>query len=103
MKAVEGEAKKIEGEVVAEAKKVEAVVEKVVEKVLQELTTEEKLFIREIENNYLKTQMEINRLSQITQTAQRNYTVKVEELTKKYVVDPATWIFDNVELIFRKK
>ena len=38
-----------------------------VEKTTQEITAEEKLVIREIENEYLKAQMEIKRLSQITQ------------------------------------
>ena len=114
VKAVEQESEKVIAKTVEalnEAKhvtsvaveKVEAAVEKVVEKVLQELTADEKLAIREIENGYLKTQMEINRLSQITQKAQKDFTDKVEFLTKKYAVDPATWIFDNVELIFRKK
>ena len=65
--------KKVEGEVVAEAKKVEAAVEKVVEKVTQELSAEEKLAIREIENSYLKAQIEINRLSGITQKAQSRF------------------------------
>ena len=101
--AVEAEVKKVEGEVVAEAKKVEAAVEKVVEKVTQELSAEEKLAIREIENSYLKAQIEINRLSGITQKAQKDFTDKVEVLTKKYVIDPALYIFDNVELVFRKK
>ena len=96
---VEAEVKAVEGEVVTEVAKVE----KVVEKVLQELTAEEKLAIREIENAYLKAQMEIQRLSQITQKAQADFTANVERLTKKYVVDPATWLFDNVELVFKKK
>ena len=51
----------------------------------------------------LKAQMEIQRLSQITQKAQKDFTDTVEKLTKKYVVDPATWLFDNVELVFKKK
>ena len=95
--------KAVEGEVAAVAEKVEAVAEKVVEKFTQELTADEKLAIREIENAYLKAQIEINRLSQITQKAQGDFTANVEKLTKKYAVDPATWLFDNVELIFRKK
>jgi len=96
---VVAEVKKIEGEVVAEAVKVE----KAVEKVLQELSAEEKLAIREIENAYLKAQMEINRLSQVTQKAQQDFTKKVEELTRKYAVDPALWVFNNIELRFEKK
>ena len=85
------------------AKAVKAEVAKAVEKTTQEISAEEKLAIRELENAYLKAQIEINRLSQITQKAQQDFTANVEALTKRYVVDPASWVFDNVSLIFRKK
>jgi copper chaperone CopZ len=97
--AVEAEVKKVEGEVVAEVK----AVEKFVEATVQAISAEEKLGIREIENTYLKAQIEINRLSTITQKAQQDFTRAVEGLTKKYVVDPAAWLFDNIALEFRKK
>jgi len=96
---VKAEVVKVETEVKAEVVEVE----KAVEKVIQELTADEKLAIREIENAYLKAQIEVNRLSTITQKAQKDFTETVEKLTKKYVVDPATWIFDNVELVFKKR
>jgi type IV secretory pathway VirB4 component len=99
VKEVKAEVVKVEGEVVAEVAKIE----KAVEKVIQELTAEEKLAIREIENAYLKAQMEIQRLSEITKKAQKDFTETVEKLTKKYVVNPATWLFDNVELVFKKR
>jgi type IV secretory pathway VirB4 component len=93
-----------------EVKAVEAEVVKVVEAVLpeakkltQEITAEEKLAIREIENLYLKTQMEIQRLSQITQKAQQDFTKTIEDLVKKYVVSPAEWVFDNLKLQFTRK
>lgn len=93
------EVKKIEGEVVAEVKKVEAVAERLV----QELSAEEKLAIRDLENKYLKAQMEIQRLSKIVQDTQAEYTKITESLVKKYVIDPATWLFDNAELVFKKR
>jgi type IV secretory pathway VirB4 component len=96
---LEGAVKDVEIEVA----KVEAAIAPVIAKLTQEITTDEKLAIREIENAYLKAQMDIQRLSQITQKAQKDYTAQVEALTKKYVVDPAIWLFDNVELIFKKK
>ena len=101
--AVESEVKKVEAEVVKVAEEVKAEAVKIVEKVRQELTAEEKLAIREIENSYLKAQVEINRLSQQTQQAQQQFTATVERLTKKYTVDPTLWLFDNVELLFKKK
>jgi hypothetical protein len=103
VKAVEAEVKaevvKVEGEVKAEVAKVE----KAAEKVLQELTAEEKLIIREIENEYLKAQMEIQRLSIITQNAQKKFTETVEVLVKRYAVSPTEWIFDNISLQFKRK
>ena len=100
---VKAEVKKVEGEVVAEATKVVEEVKTEVKKVLQELTAEEKLAIREIENEYLKAQMEIQRLSQITKDAQKKFTDTVESLVKRYGVEPATWLFDNVALVFKRK
>ena len=89
---IKTEVVKLAGEAKAEAKKL-----------TQEITAEEKLAIRELENKYLKAQIEINRLSQITQNAQREFTTTVETMTRKYVVDPAEWLFDNAELIFKRK
>ena len=96
---VEGEVKAVEAEVVAVAEKAAAEVKKLT----QELTAEEKLAIREIENEYLKAQMEIQRLSQITQGAQKKFTDTVENLVHKYTVSPAEWAFDNLKLIFVRK
>ena len=103
VKAVEAEVVKVAEEAKNEAKAVVADVKAEVKKVTQELTAEEKLAIREIENAYLKAQMEINRLATITQKAQKDFTDTVAKLTTKYVIDPAEWVFDNVSLIFRKK
>lgn len=103
VKAVEAKVEAVASEVKTEAVKVVEQVKAEATKLSQEITAEEKLAIRDIENTYLKAQIEINRLSQITQNAQKNFTNTVEGLTKKYVVDPAVWVFDNAELIFRKK
>ena len=100
---VEAEVKAVEGEVVKVVEEVKAEVVKVAEKVVQELSAEEKLYIREVENEYLKAQMEIQRLSQITQGAQKKFTDYVETLTKKYVISPVEFVFDNISLTFRKK
>jgi type IV secretory pathway VirB4 component len=102
-KAVEGEVVKVAEEIKAEVAKVVEAVKPEVQKLVQELSAEEKLALREIENGYLKAQMEIQRLSQITQAAQQNFTKNVEALTKKYVVDPSSWLFDNVLLQFKRK
>ena len=96
----------VKAEVVKVAEEVKAEVVKVAEevkKITQELSAEEKLAIREIENGYLKAQIEINRLTQITQKAQKDFESTVKALTTKYVIDPADWLFDNVALIFKRK
>ena len=90
-------------EVKAEVVKVIEAVVPEVKKMIQELTAEEKLGIREIENEYLKAQMEIQRLSQITQGAQKKFTDTVESLVKKYGVAPTEWVFDNLKLQFTRK
>jgi|ERR1035437_7406099 hypothetical protein len=95
--------KAVEGEVVKVAEEVKSAVTKTVEKVTQELSTDEKLAIREIENSYLKAQLQVQALSQTTQKAQVDFTRVVENLARKYVLDPSVWVFDNVELIWKKK
>ena len=96
---VEGEVKAVEAEVlkVVEEAKTE------VKKLTQEITAEAKLTIREIELEYVKAQAEIQRLSQITQGAQKKFTDTVEALVKTYGVSPAEWVFDNIKLIFVRK
>lgn len=103
VKAVEGEVVKVVEEVKAEVTKVVEAVVPEVKKLVQELSAEEKLALREIENGYLKAQMEIQRLSQITSKAQQDFTKTVESLTTKYAVNPAEWLFDNLKLVFTRK
>jgi len=103
VKAVEAKVEAVVSEVKVEATKLVEEAKAEVKKLTQELTAEEKLGIREIENTYLKAQIEIQRLSQITQNAQKNFTATVENLTKKYLINPAEMVFDNVELIFKRK
>ena len=103
LQEAEAAVKTIEGEVVAKVEKVAEEIKEEAKKLTQELTAEEKLVIRELENEYLKAQMEIQRLSQITQGAQKKFTETVDSLVKKYAVSPAEWIFDNVSLIFKRK
>lgn len=100
---VEGVATEVKAEVVKVVEEVKTDVVKEVEKIRQELSTEEKLAIRELENTYLKAQIEINRLSTVTQKSQQEFTKTVENLTRKYVINPAEWVFDNVDLYFRRK
>ena len=82
---VEGEVKTVAEVVVAEAQKVEgevsAEVKKVEEKVkaaLVDIKAEEKLFLREAELEFLKAQMEIQRLQKLADAKSKAYTEYVE-------------------------
>lgn len=114
-KAVEGTVAAAEGEVktvagaAAEAKKVEgevaAVAEKVEEKIkaaLVQISTDEKLFLREAELEFLKAQMEIQRLQKIADAKSKAYTEFVESLFTKYGVSKAEYIFDGAVNVLKK-
>jgi hypothetical protein len=71
-----------------------------VKRTKQPLTAEEKLVLREIENEYLKAQIQITTLSNTTQNAQKKFTTTVEAFGKKYEIIPTEMQFDNVALEF---
>lgn len=107
--AAEGEVKTVAGAVAAEAKKVEgevaAVAEKVEEKIkaaLVQISTDEKLFLREAELEFLKAQMEIQRLQKIADAKSKAYTEFVESLFTKYGVSKAEYIFDGAVNVLKK-
>jgi hypothetical protein len=95
--AVEGEVKKVEGDVAT----VKADVDKA-KAVLVEVATEEKLFLREAELEYVKAQAEIQRLTKITETKSKQYQDYVEGLFKKYALSKAEYVFDGAVNIFKK-
>lgn len=106
---VEGEVKTVAEVVVAEAQKVEgevsAEVKKVEEKVkaaLVDIKAEEKLFLREAELEFLKAQMEIQRLQKLADAKSKAYTEYVENLFKTYVVSKAEYVFDGAVNVFKK-
>jgi hypothetical protein len=97
-----GVAKTIEGEVKAIETKVVEKVEELVYAARVEITDSEKLVLRTIETEFLKAQLEVNRLTSILKTTQEQFTKKIKELTTKYVVDEAVYAFDAVEQVFKK-
>lgn len=101
VKNVEGEVKTVAEAAVAEVK---AEVKKAEEKpkaAVVQITTEEKLFLREAELEYLKAQMEIQRLSKITEAKSKDYQNYVEGLLKKYELK-GEYIFDGSVNAFKK-
>lgn len=84
----------------AEVKAVEAKVETFTTAARVDLDAADKLFLREIEVEYLRAQNEITRLSQIVKNAEARFAPSVQGLAKKYKVNPATHVFQNLELAF---
>jgi hypothetical protein len=106
---VEGEAKTVAKAVVTEAKKIEGEVVKEVEKVVEkvkaafvQIISDEKLYLREAELEFLKAQMEIQRLNRIAEAKSKAYTDYIEQLFVKYGLSKAEYIFDGAVNQFKK-
>ena len=103
--SLENEVKAVETKVetvVAEVKKeVETVVEKV-EAAVIEIKAEERLFLRECELEFLKSQVELQRLQKVAETKTKEYQSFVEKLVAKYMIDKSKYVFDGVTNTFKK-
>ena len=105
-KSVEGTVAKAEAEVktVAEAvvADVKAEVAKEVKVATVAISTEEKLVLRTAELEFLKAQMEIQRLSKITEAKSKEYQTFIEGLFTKYLLSKAEYIYDAASDLFKK-
>ena len=100
--AVEGEVKSVAEAVVAEAAKVEEKVVEAVKAATVEIKAEEQLVLRNAELTYLKSQMEIQRLSKVAEEQSKQYQTYVEGLYKTYALDKVDYIFDGAVNAFKK-
>ena len=100
--AVEGEVKSVAEAVVAEVKKVEGEVVAKEKATVIQLKAEESLILREAELDFLKANMEIQRLTKIAEAKSKTYQEYVESLFKQYVLDKASYIFDGAANVFKK-
>jgi len=91
----------IEGEVVAEVKKVVAEAEKVEKAAVVKITAEEKLILADTELEYLKTTTEIQRLTKITEAKAKEYQENVEKFLVKYGLNKVEYLFDGVRREFQ--
>jgi hypothetical protein len=96
--SVVDEVKKIEGEIVGTEKKVEAVVEAAV----IDVKAEEKLVISRIVSDYLKAQLRLQAATTESNDLRTKFETEVKNLITKYAVDPAKYIFNEAELVFKK-
>ena len=96
--SIENVVKEVETEV---KKEVEAVVEKV-EAAVIEIKAEERLFLRECELEFLKSQVELQRLQKVAETKTKEYQSFVEKLVARYLIDKSKYVFDGVTNTFKK-
>lgn len=108
VKDAKSAAEEVKANVEADAKKIEQKLAATAKKVRVDITTEEKLFLRDAEAEFLRAQVEIKDLQSKIQScavkaeaASKKYTAKLEELIKKYGIDKAEMLFDNIENAFK--
>ena len=77
--------------------------EEVVKATKVDISTEDKLLVRTIETEFLKGQMELQRLSVVVKDASDRYTKALESFGKKYAFEPLEYAWDSLELAFKKK
>ncbi len=92
------ELKAVENAVEGEVKKIE----EAVKAAIVSLTGDEKFALRDIELEYLKTQMEIQRLTKVAEPKAKQYQEVVEGLMQKYALSKAEYVFDAAKLAFTK-
>jgi hypothetical protein len=108
-KEVEGGVKDVVTAVETEVKAVEQKVATTVKRVRVDITTEEKLALRDAEASFLRAQVEIRdfqaRIKDSmakAESASKVFTERLESLVKKYSIDKASQVFDNIENCFKK-
>ena len=102
LQVLEGEVKSVAEAVVAEVKKIEGEVVAKEKATVVEIKAEEKLVLRELELEFLKSQMEIQRLSKLAEEKSKTYTAYIENLYKTYVITKAEYVFDGAVNSFKK-
>ena len=98
---IEGEVKAVETKVETVAAAVVAKVEEKVKAAIVEIKVEEQLFLRSAELEFLKIQMEIQRISKLAEAKSKAYTEYVEQLFVKYGVTKAEYVFDGAVNAFK--
>lgn len=91
----------IEGEVVAEVKKVVAEAEKVEKAAVVKITADEKLILADAELEYLKATQQIQQLQKTTEAKAKEYQENVEKFLVKYNLSKLDYLFDGVKREFQ--
>jgi uncharacterized protein YpuA (DUF1002 family) len=112
--SVETVVEEVKNEVFAEATlepaKVVAEVVKTDDRVKQEVTDGEKFAMAQMENDFLKAQIEMQQISkrmehlqEVTKKIQANFVAKTAEMAEAYSIDLEKFIYNSVEHAFTKK
>jgi hypothetical protein len=108
--SVETVIEEVKNEVVAVAEEVKAEVVKTDDRVKQEVTDGEKFTMAQMENDFLKAQIEMQQISkrmehlqEVTKKIQTNFVAKTKEMAEAYSIDLESYIYNSVEHAFTKK
>ena len=99
---IEGEVKAVETKVETVAEAVVAKVEEKIKAAIVEIKAEEQLVLRNLELDFLKLQMELQRLSKVAEAKSKSYTDYIESLFVKYGLTKAEYMFDGAVNAFKK-
>ena len=99
---IEGEVKAVETKVETVAEAVVAKVEEKIKAAIVEIKAEEQLVLRTLELDFLKLQMELQRLSKLAEEKSKTYQTTVEGLFSTYIISKAEYVFDGVTNTFKK-
>lgn len=99
--AVEVKAETVAEAVATEVKAEVVKVEEAVKAKIVNIKAEEKLFLREAELEFLRAQMEIQRLTKIAEDKSKAYQAYIENLYKTYAITKVEYVFDGAVNAFK--
>jgi hypothetical protein len=102
VEGVEAKVETVAEAVVAEVKADVAKVEEKVKAALVEVSTEDKLYLRSTELEFLKMQMEIQRITKLAEDKSKGYAEYIEKMFVAYAVSKAEYVFDGAVNVFKK-
>jgi uncharacterized protein YeeX (DUF496 family) len=100
--SVETVVEEVKAEAVKLVEEAKAVVTPEAKKIETKLSAEEALVLRTAEVDYLKSTMEIQRLTKITEEKAKQYQTAVDGYLVKRGISKAEYLFDGIALEFKK-
>jgi uncharacterized protein YpuA (DUF1002 family) len=104
------EFKEVATEVTAEGEEIAVEVEEVVKAATVGITDAEKFAVRDLENAFLKANLELKRLQEEVKKhqdtitdAQKKFPAMIEGYAKRLGISITEYVFDAVDLLFKRK